>query len=201
MDDRAPSFFGAVARGFRLSFKFTGRDTRAEFWPFVFVCVLIPSVAELIVSQVRIRQIAAAYPNLPQDMMEGRVPEGALDNIIESGSYDPFPLAWITISAAAIIAIPYLSAITRRFHDIGMRGWWVLPKLILVGAAWFVDLHYIRNPEIFGTPQVFDYVPISIFLTIFASIWTLVLFYFAILDGDYGSNHFGEDPKGRILTK
>lgn len=201
MGNRAPSYFTAVARGFRLSFQFSGRDTRAEFWPFAFTSFLIPSLVEFAAAQIRLRQFAATHPNYLQDLIEGRISEQSAEIIQALPQFNPFPLAWFSIAAAALFVLPYLAAVTRRLHDQGMRGWWVIPQIVLLAAAWYVDLRFAKNGDAFLGSEGFRYMLWSFTLSGFTALWTLLLIYIAVHDGDRGDNHFGPDPKNRILKR
>ncbi|QLC20957.1 DUF805 domain-containing protein [Parasphingopyxis sp. CP4] len=200
MEYRAPSFFEAVVRGFRLYFRFSGRDTRAHFWPFVFVATLIPGIITFATDQVRARQVAAAYPDFPQDLMAGVINERALDAMRESPAHDPFPLAWFTIATILILIIPYSSAVVRRLHDIGLRGWWLFPQILMGTAVGYVQLSVIGNP-IQNASEFIEFFRIALLLNLMLLLWTLMLVYFVVQDGDYGANRFGLDPKHREFAK
>jgi len=201
MEDRAPSFFAAVVRGLRLSFQFNGRDTRAEFWPLAFTCLLIPSLIEFVAAQIRAQQFASTYPNYSRDLMEGRIGEQSTELIHAMPQFNPFPLAWISIAAATLLALPYLAAVTRRLHDLEMRGWWVTPQLMLLAAAWYIDLWFAKNADTFFDAEGFRYAFWSFGLYGLTTVWTMMLIYFAVHDGDRGDNRYGPDPKNRIRKR
>lgn len=201
MEYRAPSFLGAVVRGFRLAFQYKDRDTRAVFWPVAFTCVLIPGLAALVESQIRAYQFAQMYPNFARDMFEFRPSGIDPEQMITAPAFEPFPLAWVTIVATAIFAIPYLSAATRRLHDMDMHGYWIWPQIGLYAAAGYASLNFVNNPAMKLSGEAFDYIGTYLFLLGSFMVWTSMLMYFAVHDGDYGDNRFGADPKGRKLTR
>jgi uncharacterized membrane protein YhaH (DUF805 family) len=97
---------------------FTGRASRAEFWHWVVVFVLLTIIT--------------------------RIVDGALfASSMQEAFYvhDNRPLTSITILA---LLIPNIALAVRRLHDIGRSGWWMLLMLIpligpLVLLYWYVQ--------------------------------------------------------------
>jgi uncharacterized membrane protein YhaH (DUF805 family) len=108
---------------------FTGRATRAEFWRWVVVFVLITIVTRMIDGALFASSIQESF--YVRDTWQ--------------------PLTSITILA---LLLPNMALAVRRLHDIGRSGWWLLLMLIpLIGPL--VLLYWYVQPSEDG-PNQFD---------------------------------------------
>jgi uncharacterized membrane protein YhaH (DUF805 family) len=86
-----------------------------------------------------------------------------------------------------LFAIPYFAATTRRLHDSGRTGWWVLPQAILLGTGMAGFM------KIFGALAIDDGLFALMFLNNIIYLgWVALLIFFAVLPGDEGINRFGD---------
>lgn len=169
---------------------FKGRARRSEFWFFGLFGVL-----------------AVAVPLLPVCVL-GILDERAVIDLeseqwIAAGTLSMF-LALIGLFAFLVLLIPTLSVQTRRLHDVGLSGWWVVLSLavgIVAGIVPFI---------IFG-PTSLEMNEIELFVLAFrvskfagASLLTacavdyalfFTLLVFSVFDSDKGINKYGPSPK------
>jgi uncharacterized membrane protein YhaH (DUF805 family) len=98
---------------------FDGRASRAEFWRWVVVFVLLTLITRMIDGALFLSSIR-----------EGLFARGAMQ-----------PLTYITI---LVLLLPNLALAVRRLHDTGRSGWWLLLMLVpfvgpLVLLYWYVQ--------------------------------------------------------------
>lgn len=161
--------------------KFSGRASRAEFWWF-FLLTMIIYFGALIIAATMGAGLASMNPA----------------SALVTGSFGSFmiviALFWL------LLFIPMLAVQTRRLHDTNRSGWWL-------GAFWL--LYPVYMLLIFGTtvsmqpgaaaPSHGAALAIAIASAIFALaffIYSIVLLVFWCLSGTKGANRFGDDPYG-----
>lgn len=117
---------GSIARGLRSLTRFSGRDTRAEFWPFA-GCALAVAYATM---------AAFVVPTMNAFFDEGTL------------SLEMFMLG---MGLGIAVAVGLLAAaVTRRLHDRGRAGWWgalPLPFLAFGGFAFSKVLSGFAAPD------------------------------------------------------
>ncbi len=145
---------------YRRTFDYGGRSNRTQFWTFAVI-------------NIGLAQAAMAIP-----MMIG------------FAQGDPrviFDYAIGGFLAMLLFAVPYFSAITRRLHDSGRSGWWVIPQAVLLGTG---TLGFLK---IFGAAAVDDSLFALMFLNNIVYLgWVALLIFFAVLPVDKNSNSFGD---------
>jgi uncharacterized membrane protein YhaH (DUF805 family) len=106
---------------------FAGRASRAEFWRWVVVFVLITLVTRMI--------------------------DGALfASSIHEGLYVRGAMQPLTFLAILALFLPNMALAVRRLHDIGRSGWWLLLMAVpLVGPL--VLLYWYVQPSVEGPNQ------------------------------------------------
>jgi uncharacterized membrane protein YhaH (DUF805 family) len=106
---------------------FAGRASRAEFWRWVVVFVVITLVTRMIDGML-----------FASSIREGLYVRGAMQ-----------PLTFLTILA---LFLPNMALAVRRLHDIGRSGWWLLLMAVpLVGPL--VLLYWYVQPSEDGPNQ------------------------------------------------
>lgn len=112
----------------------------------------------------------------------------ALASLLLSGA----ALAWTQIAVPAATTLPAFALLVRRMHDIGLRGWWSLP-LIIVGFK-NLALDAISQTAGWGLrgniEAVTRYLDWAL-LPAFAFVYLLVL----VAPGTSGGNRFGPNPR------
>ncbi|KIN73784.1 DUF805 domain-containing protein [Sulfitobacter guttiformis] len=117
-------------------FKFSGRATRAEFWWFTLVYIIV-GAALLALDFMTIAPIFLA------------------ENYSALATLGFFDLYYPIF--AILTAIPYLSLSIRRLHDVGFSGfWWLLNFIPFVGSLALIVLYCIpgnNNSSHHGGPR------------------------------------------------
>tara|TARA_B110000263_G_scaffold108387_1_gene94736 strand:+ start:120 stop:557 length:438 start_codon:yes stop_codon:yes gene_type:complete len=79
-----------------------------------------------------------------------------------------------------LILLPQISLTARRFHDIGMRGWWMLIILIPLPLMYATLAFEIMFGYVFAGPASFALV--------------IIFIYLMCKEGDIQDNKYGSDP-------
>ncbi|QDK32756.1 DUF805 domain-containing protein [Sphingomonas sp. IC081] len=112
----------------------------------------------------------------------------AIASLLLSGA----ALAWTQFAIPAATTLPALALFVRRMHDIGLRGWWSLP-LVIVGFK-NLALDAISQTAGWGLrgniEAVTRYLDWAL-LPAFAFAYLLVL----VAPGTSGGNRFGPNPR------
>ncbi|WP_420477961.1 DUF805 domain-containing protein [Brevundimonas sp. FT23028] len=132
-----------IKRGFSRLTQFSGRDTRAEFWPYVGVVIAILFVTNFIVmgalmatTFAEMAEFAAQHPDAStvhsgpggySVQIDAGHPEAPIPN------FAPF---FIGFSIMVLIVVLLLAAaVTRRLHDRNMAGFWGLMPVPFLAIA------------------------------------------------------------------
>jgi len=175
--------------------RFSGRDSRALFWPYAFAIFCLMSVAGyawMMFMIQRIMQFALAHP------ADTTIMTGPSSVSIRFTPGHPFPVSdfqaiivGLAIGAAIFVALT-AAAVCRRLHDRGRTGLWgLLP-------AAFLTLSFTAFPRLMadasldgGVPALFPIV----FLSNLAYLGSLVALVIMLAGaGTPGANRFGPDP-------
>jgi uncharacterized membrane protein YhaH (DUF805 family) len=115
---------GSIRHGFGGVTRFSGRDTRRQFWPYAIFLYLASSGLGAVVMAAGMMRLILAMSRVPAHET-GSIPE--MDALVRNTAI------WAGALAAIVIAIA-AAAITRRLHDSNMRGYWGLmpiPPLVV----------------------------------------------------------------------
>ncbi|MBS0254467.1 MAG: DUF805 domain-containing protein [Proteobacteria bacterium] len=134
--------FRFVTYALRGLWRFSGRDSRQQFWPwvgFVLVCDMVLAAAAILPAMfgtmARLQAYAAAHPD---EVTVESSPGGTSISV-----HGPVPglmpdihgfmvtNAFATVASVLLLA----AAVTRRLHDTGRRGWWGLLPLPPLGVG------------------------------------------------------------------
>jgi len=126
------------------------------------------------------------------------------------GGFLPF-LSYVGLGCSLLLTIPQLSALTRRLHDTGRSGWWVLIYGLVVLAVYgaFIALLYPIMDQLTGEgddmmmagiiADAFMDSPVAASVMIFGSLLLLILWIvtlvFSVIDSNWGENKYGPSPK------
>lgn len=179
-------FWTAVKTCFKKYFDFTGRARRSEYWWFVLFYFLV-FFAWMIVSTFL---TAMGLESLIRSV------ESPITVIITSSAIMFLPMLFFII--------PQYAAMTRRLHDTGRSGWWVVAAL-LVGIAYFAAyialiIPLITNgdtgsPDSLGGLLSSPMMPVVGILGLASMVLGVVVFVFTLLDSERGENKYGPSPK------
>ena len=188
-------FKDAVNRCFSKYANFKGRARRREYWWFFLFTVLVTVVP-----------IAPVYVVSALDEMR------VID--MESGLSPVLMLLLVILAAGGILAaffllLPCLAVQTRRLHDIGRSGWWVVASLVVSLVCSAVPFFIFGDKalemgEVEQFRQAFQgstFAGFSFWAFELADLaMALVLLIFSLRDGDKGENKYGPSPKYVVFS-
>lgn len=158
------------------TFNYNGRAGRAEFGWFYLISILI----FLALSVILYALIVYHYAGVPIDLIE---PQSSIS--IVSYAIHGFVL-WFFITT--------LSLITRRLHDIGKSGWWLVLGVLPAFLFLFIAISRLINDVDYDSPSIeitisFWLLMLYLGLIIIAHLWLL------FKKGEPTKNQYGEVPK------
>ena len=93
---------------------------------------------------------------------------------------------------------PQYAAMTRRIHDSGHSGWWVLASFI-TSLLYMVFYFCVFMPKLLDDSDALFSSPglwvVAGLLGLISSILGIILLVFTIMDGEPGENKYGPSPK------
>ena len=175
-------FWEAVKTCFRKYFNFKGRARRSEYWWFIlFECI-----------------VAFVWAFLC-----GIVMTAVIESMIRNQSMED-PLKTMLIWAGVLVLpmlffiIPQYAAMTRRIHDSGHSGWWVLASFI-ASMGYLAFYCGVLMPKLIeGGEDVLSSPGLWVVAALFGLISTalgIVLLVFTIQDSEPKENKYGPSPK------
>ncbi len=199
------TILGSIRRGLGGVARFSGRDSRFQFWPYA---MLVTGMAMLVMGigmgvtlagvLRRLKKFAAEHPD------EVTVVSGVgsysiqIHGDVPGLEADFAPLFAIYQVSAAVAVLFLAAAVTRRLHDSGRRGWWGMAPLpfLFTGLALF--------PRVFA--DVGESGSDSLFLMLFFNnvLYVALLVLLIVLlakRGDVGANRFGPPSAGAQILK
>ncbi|HYI64079.1 MAG TPA: DUF805 domain-containing protein [Allosphingosinicella sp.] len=183
----------SIRHGLAGLLRFSGRDTRKQFWPyaiFVFLAasllsylVVLPELARMMGRMLRIAAEQGDRPLEPHEI------EPLLGEVMPN--FDFFIVTSVIINIVAMMLLA--AAVVRRLHDCDRRGLWglvPLPSFALGLALAPMALEIVRHPV---TPDMnmMMWPMLNSVLT-----WGLFIFLIVLLarEGTKGPNRFGPEP-------
>ena len=175
-------FWTAVKTCFRKYFDFTGRARRSEYWWFILFYTIVLLIWIFLTSII---------------MALG----------LYHGDSNMYPLSGIFTSAGIMMVpilvfiIPQYAAQTRRLHDTGRSGWWVVASIVFSLAYLVTYCFSVLKPLIENGSKGFEgflsspMLIVVCLLGMISSILSIVILVFTILDGQRGENKYGPSPK------
>jgi len=104
-------------------------------------------------------------------------------------AYPYFNSGWFNIIASVLLILPSFAVIVRRLHDVNKSAWFLVILYTLLGVYFFSAMRLIANDEL---ANIIIFLVATIIYLVFG-IWFIVLM---CLDGVYGENKWGSNPKG-----
>ena len=162
---------------------FSGRATRAEFWWFMLFVVILYVVLSFVFV-------------------------GSISGLASSGT-DPTAAMLGMFGAAGIfmvlfwlaILIPTLAVQTRRLHDTGRSGWWLVGFYALYVVYMLLVLVTGFSEDTANPDQSLGVVAGAMIVALGFLIYSVVLLVFYCLSGTKGANRYGPDPYGEDVEK
>ena len=93
-------------------------------------------------------------------------------------------IAWL------ILIIPGLAVGTRRLHDTGRSGWWIVAESIMIGIMWIMAYSIESSFSCSYIWYIFYCIVVLLSLFVVGAI-----LYFSVLDSHKGENLYGPSPK------
>ena len=185
----------SIRHGFANALRFSGRDTRKQFWPYAIFIFLATSIAsylaiipELAGTMQRILRLAAEH--------EGRdiAPEDIEPMIMGAMPNLEFILM-VTLAIDVVAVLLLAAAVTRRLHDRDRTGLWgllPLPGFALGFALAPRTLDLTLNPA--DNPEAMTQFMLPMLNSLLS--WGLLIVLIVLLarEGSEGPNRFGPAP-------
>ena len=181
------NFIEAVKTCLRKYFTFTGRARRSEYWWYILFVFLVSVLGSMILP------VLLAW----------------LTDSLDMNAFMVYTIL-LTILVIALV-IPTYSAMTRRLHDTGRSGWWVLAQFLcsLVYIACYAivmipcldKLSSVDNPIVLSsilTNAMQEHQMAATIMSVCgigSFILGIVNFIFTLLDSQWGENKYGPSPK------
>ncbi|MGQ0560088.1 MAG: DUF805 domain-containing protein [Sphingosinicella sp.] len=192
------AILASIRHNFANLLAFSGRDSRAIFWPWAIILFLLSqAITQLLVTNVMVRAMTALVAKAIEAEQSGRKPDPALVEAQLTSLIADIVDLWPLLLAGNFVMTALLAAsIVRRLHDVDRSGWWALPPALMMGLGAVI------------TPAWMDYglggfltgeaMPISLMLALTLSMANLVLIIWLIVwmaqPGEAGPNRFGLAP-------
>lgn len=103
---------------------------------------------------------------------------------------DPLYSTWAQRGLVLAAFCPALALMTRRLHDTGRSGWWLLIGLPLLGFLLWEAIVQFSDPLV---PSPIDELPVFVRLAL--AMTGVVLAALLLWDEQEGSNAYGSDPR------
>lgn len=117
------TMWGYFGKCMRLYVDGKGRARRKEYWSFILFSWLIVFCVACV----------------------GAAIDGALGNL-SGDAPNPYMMGALVLLSVVVFALPNICVAIRRFHDVGMSGWWYLLGLIpYVGSIFLVVISLIPS--------------------------------------------------------
>jgi uncharacterized membrane protein YhaH (DUF805 family) len=189
--------FASIRHNLANLLRFSGRDSRASFWPYAITIFLLSMVVDLllfvpIVSDMMTRTMAYAqahpegFPKAAAGQPQVLPPELMPDIGRMVGPMTAVSIATILLLAAAIV---------RRLHDRDKIGWWGALPLPFDAVAYFMGFAAARTMTVWP-PKPSPLTAISSVNSLCWWVAIIVLIVMLVGEGTRGPNRFGEEPRG-----
>jgi uncharacterized membrane protein YhaH (DUF805 family) len=185
----ASQFFGAMFDPFKRITDFSGRSTRPQFWPFMFLMYAAQQVASYIVLMPFLEQIEALGKVNPD---ADTLPPLTIDF---AGLMQNMML--LSAISFVVFTIPLAGALVRRLHDTNRSGYWALPSLILAIISFAFMAYALPQLKSLTLDTVMGLIGPFMIIGVLAMVMSITLIVFCIQDGTVGTNDYGSDPKDR----
>ena len=139
------NFIQSLSTCMRKYVTFSGRATRSEFWWFYLFTVLVNLAATLQIS------------SFVSFLLESQ------DMTAHESTYflNNFFVLYLSTITSLILLLPSVAVTSRRLHDIGRSGWWILIAFTFIGIIllliWYVT-DTTNEENVYGpNPKTKDY--------------------------------------------
>jgi uncharacterized membrane protein YhaH (DUF805 family) len=196
---------GAVRRGLTNVTIFGGRDSRAQFWPYIIFVYLIEFVLQMALTMPAIvrgvftsfREVGAAA------QAGGKVDSAALQvDMTQRMMADMQSIMPYTIGVGLLLMVLISAAVVRRLHDRNWSGWWVLAwnliKIAGLVAGYMSMMAMVQGVDTVEAIKSAQFLPMLIGLANWAVFIIIVIQ--VVQQGDHAENRFGPSPQEDIFA-
>jgi uncharacterized membrane protein YhaH (DUF805 family) len=191
--------------------RFSGRDTRAQYWPWTLILIVLQMVASGIAAGPMMSHMMNRFATIFTAASRGQklAPEAVdaqMQGMMTTMTADMRTMIFVGIAINLVFLLLVLAATVRRLHDRGWSGWWALLPLPFqaVGAAIAPRmLEGMAMPRI-GASGPFVPAPADPGLMALSMLNSLAfycalgfLLFLLVTEGTRGPNRYGGDPLAR----
>lgn len=191
--------------------RFSGRDTRAQYWPWTLMLIILNIIAAAIAAGPMMSHMMDRFAIIFRAAGQGdKLPPEAVDaqmqGMLTTMTADMRTMIFVGLAINLVFVLLVLAATVRRLHDRGWTGWWALLPLPFqaFGAAMApLLLEDMRLPKMsangpFVPPPIHPQLMGLNMLNSLAYYGAVgFLLFLLVTEGTRGPNRFGEDPLGR----
>lgn len=168
---------------------FTGRSRRSEYWWFWLFSLLLMAIPLIALSVVAL----VFEGTLPVDPDHVSATTQALDGII-----------LVAMGLMVLfLGIPSLAVQTRRLHDTGHSGWWLVAEIVASVAFSIAELVVLGGAagrtSVYNINQAFNVSTIGALVMLLLYLvqvgLCIAIFIFCFIDSQRGENEYGPSPK------
>lgn len=186
--------------------RFSGRATRAEFWSYTLVSSLISIFFYMLMEVMGIMAVASMETELTglrenpnEELLEQAIAQMMEFHALSGMSILFFVSLVLYLLSSLFFIIPSLSAATRRLHDVGWSGWWIVgiyvPILPMAGSIiWGLSQLSSGGDPAESSGMEVMMVGIGISYLVMLAIGILI-FVLSLKDSKHGPNKYGPSRK------
>lgn len=191
--------------------RFSGRDTRAQYWPWTLIFLILNIVAAGIAAGPMMNHMMGRFATLftaasRGDKLAPEAVDAQMQGMMTTMTADMRTMIFVGLAINLVFVLLILAATARRLHDRGWSGWWALLPLPfqVAGAAMApLMLANFTMPSLTAKGPIapLPFNPQLMMLSMFNSLAFYgalgFLIFLLVTEGTRGPNRFGDDPLGR----
>lgn len=194
-----------IMRGFKKLLYFTGRDSRAEFWPYAGVvfatAMLIAVVIFVPYTMNQFSEMTAFAEANPDQATVQRSATSVTVQIHDTTGMPPMDMLALGMPMAVLLIFVVMllaSAVTRRLHDRGIAGFWALIPAGLYAVGLILWMRMMSS--MFSDATAMDDGAFMVAFMInflglmLAQLSTVALLIVLSIKGKTGPNRYGPEP-------
>ncbi len=181
--------------------RFSGRATRAEYWSYILVSTLISLFFYMLAEAAGIMAVASMEASLTN--MQGSPREELFVQVLQSAPMTGMSLLFFAaiilyVLSGLFFIIPSFSVMTRRLHDVGWSGWWIVamyaPLLLVVGGS-IGCVYLLSGANPVEAPDLQTMIAVILISYLVMLIIGILIFVLSLLDSRRGPNKYGPSRK------
>ena len=195
---------GTIRHGLANVTQLGGRDSRAQFWPYIIFIYLIEYALEMALTlPIIIRSTYSAFQQVGTSAQGGKVDSAALQvQMSQQMMASMQSIMPYTIGLGLVLMFLVSAAVVRRLHDRNWSGWWVLSwniaKVGVLVAGYMSVMAMVQAGDSLEAINSAKFLPMLIGLANWAVFIVIVIQ--LVQQGDHGENRFGPSPQEDIFA-